>query len=168
MRRWQAVCAGAGITLVLAACAGRQPLPGAYHSSKGYRLTLPGSDWQPIRNSRADLELRHREAKAGILVNASCESRRSQSTVNVLTREILAGFTAREVHEQDVASIAGREAAHMVVEGQSGLRSDRVRVELYVARDDRCVYDLLYAAAPEDFATWRGDFRRLVGTFVLD
>jgi hypothetical protein len=167
VRRWQAVCAGAGITLVLVACAGRQA-PGAYHSNKGYRVTLPGPAWQPIRNGRADLELRHREAKAGILVNASCEPRLSQRAVSVLTREILAGFSAREVHEQDVASIAGREAAHMVVEGQSGPRSDRVRVELYIARDDRCVYDLLYAAAPEDFATWRGDFRRLVGTLVLD
>jgi hypothetical protein len=167
VRRWQAVCAGAGITLVLVACAGRQP-SGAYHSNKGYRVTLPGPDWQPIRNSRADLELQHREAKAGILVNASCESRLNQRTVSVLTREILAGFSAREVHEQDVASVAGREAAHMVVEGQSRARSDRMRVELYVARDDRCVYDLLYAAAPEDFMTWRGDFRRLVGTFVVD
>ncbi len=34
----------------------------------------------------------------------------------------------------------------MVVEGQSGRRSDRVRVELTRARDDRCVYDLLYVA----------------------
>jgi len=168
VRRWQAVCAGAGITLVLAACAGRQAPPGVYHSDKGYRLTLPGPDWEPIRGGRADLELRHRQAKAGILVNASCEPRLTQRTVSVLTREILAGFSAREVHERDVASVAGREAAHVVVEGQSGPRRDRVRVELYVARDERCVYDLLYAAAPEDFAVGRGDFRRLVGTFALD
>lgn len=168
MRRWQAVCAGAGITLVLTACAGRQPPSGVYHSNKGYRLTLPGSDWQPVPSRRADLELRHRQAQAGILVNASCEPRLTRRTVGVLTREILAGFSAREVYERDVASVAGQEAAHVVVEGQSGARRDRVRVELYVARDDRCVYDLLYAAAPQDFATWRGDFRRLVGTFALD
>jgi hypothetical protein len=168
VRRWQAVCAGAGITLVLTACAGRQPPSGVYHSNKGYRLTLPGSDWQPVPGSRADLELRHRQAQAGILVNASCGARLTLRTVNALTREILAGFSGREVHERGVASLAGQEAAHLVVEGQSGPGGDRVRVEIYVARDDRCVYDLLYAAAPEDFPTWRGDFRHMVGTFVLD
>ncbi len=168
MRRWRAVLAGTGIALVLAACAGRQLPTGVYHSNKGYRVRLPGQDWQVVRGSRADLELRHRQATAGIMVNASCEVRLTQRTVNVLSREILAGFSAREVHERDAASIGGREAAHMVVEGQSGPSSDRVRVELYVVRDDRCVYDLLYAAAPGDFATWREDFRRLVSTFTLE
>lgn len=168
MRRWQAACAGAGIALLLTACAGRQPPPGVYHSNKGYRVSLPGQDWQFVRGSRADLELRHRQARAGILVNASCAPRSTSPTVSVLSREILAGFSDREVHERDVASVAGREAAHMVVEGRGGPRSDRVRVELYVAQDDRCVYDLLYAAAPGDFATWREDFRRLVGTFALE
>lgn len=154
--------------LLLAACAGRQPPPGEYHSNKGYHLTLPGPDWQKVRGSRADLELRHRHTKAGILVNASCEPRLTQRPLSALTREILAGFSAREVHEREVASLGGREAEHVVVEGQGDPRGDRVRVELYVGRGDRCVYDLLYAAAPEDFAIGREDFRYLVGTFVLD
>ena len=144
-------------------------LPGAYHSSKGYRVTLPGSDWQPIRNSRADLELRHRQAQAGILVNASCEPRLVGQAGGRLAPRDPGGLLGREVQEQDVVSIAGREAAHMVVEGQSGLRrASGSASSCSSLQDDRCVYDLLYAAAPADFATWQGDFRRLVGTLILD
>jgi hypothetical protein len=103
-----------------------------------------------------------------MLVNATCESRLRQRTMSALSREMLAGFSGREVREQAAASIAGREAVHMVVEGQRGGDRDRVRVELYVVRDDRCVYDLLYAAGPDDFPAWREDFQRLVGTFALE
>jgi hypothetical protein len=168
VRRWRSVVAGAGIACALAACAGRQGAAGVYHSSKGYRVTLPGEDWVRAPASRADLELRHREAQAGMLVNASCDARLPRRPVNALGRELLAGFSGRDVQEQGIASVAGRDAAHAVVEGQAGRGSDRVRVELFVVQDDRCVYDLLYAAAPGDFATWRDDFRRLVATFALD
>jgi hypothetical protein len=168
VRRWRSVLAGAGIAWALAACAGLQPSTGVYHSSKGYRVTLPGDAWVRAPASRGDLELQHRTARAGMLVNASCESGPPRRAVGVLGRELLAGFSGREVQEQGTASVAGREAAHAVVEGHTGRGSDRVRVELYVVQDDRCVYDLLYAAAPGDFGAWREDFRRLVGTFALD
>ena len=149
-------------------CAGRQSATGGYQSTKGYRVTLPGEAWRAVADSRADLELRHQHAQAAILVNAACQAPLAHRSVSVLTREILAGFSGREVHEREVVSLAGREAEHVVVEGHDGPSRQRVRVELYVARDERCVYDLLYAATPEDFAVGRADFRTLVGTFTVD
>ena len=43
-----------------------------------------------------------------------------------------------------------------------------MKLEHYVARDDRCVYDFLYAAPLESFERWQADFRRLVSTFASE
>jgi hypothetical protein len=160
--------AGIGIALILAGCAGRPPRDAVYRSGKGYRVALPPQDWYVVRDSRADLELRHREAPAGILVNASCDSRVAGRSAEALRREILAGFSDREVRAQGALSVSGREASHTVVDGRPGARDERVRVELLVLSGDRCVYDLAYAAPPADFARWQPDFQRLVGTFTLE
>ena len=129
---------------------------------------LPGHDWRVVSESRADLELRHRQAPAGILIHASCDPRLVGRPVEALRREILAGFSDRDVQVHDAVPVAGREAAHMVVDGQAGGPGERVRVELLVLKGERCVYDLLYAAPPADFARWQADFQRLVGTLTLE
>lgn len=165
---WRAGAAGIGIALVLAGCAGREAEDAVYRSSKGYRVMLPGQDWRVVNDSRADLELRHRAAAAGILVNASCDGLVAGRSMDALRREILAGFSDREVQSHDTAPVAGREAAHMVVDGRASGQGQRVRVELLVVRADRCVYDLAYVAPPADFARWQPDFQRLVGTFAVE
>jgi hypothetical protein len=37
-----------------------------------------------------------------------------------------------------------------------------------VLKSTRCVYDLLYVAAPEDFDGGRGDFSRFVQSFTVE
>lgn len=165
---WRAGAAGIGVALILAGCATRLAPDGVYRSSKGYRVTLPGPDWRVVRESHADLELRHGQAPAGMVVNASCEASLADRPVDTLRREILAGFSGRRVQVHDAVRVSGREAAHMIVDGQDGRPPGPVRVELIVLKGDRCVYDLLYAAPPADFARWQGAFERLVGTFALE
>ena len=168
MRPWRAGAAGIGVALVLAGCAGRQAPDAVYRSSKGYRVGLPDHEWRVVDDGRADLELRHRDGSAGMLVNATCDARRAGRSLEALRREILAGFSDREVQEHAVVPVAGRPAEHMVVDGQASPAGARLRVELVVVQDDRCVYDLVYAAPPGDFARWRGDFQRVVETFTLE
>jgi hypothetical protein len=168
VRVWRTGAAGIGVVLILTGCAAHQALRDAYRSGKGYRVNLPGQDWRVVNERTPDLELRHRQAAAAILVNASCDPRLAGRTLEALRREILAGFSDRDVRERDTVPVAGREAAHIIVDGQETRQGERVRVELYVVKGDRCVYDLVYAAPPADFERWRGDFQRLVGTFRLE
>jgi hypothetical protein len=70
------------------------------------------------------------------------------------------------VLQEEHVTVAGRRAAHAVVEGRLGDGAPRMRVEAYVVKDDRCVYDFLYVAPPEAFETWRDDFVRLVETLA--
>ena len=137
---------------------------GVFHSPKGYRVTLPGDAWTVTPNERADLELRHRDGHSGMVVNAACGAQRARGPLDVLARHLLSGLRDRSVVTGEDVSVNGKMARHAVVEGRLGDDGERTTVELYVMRDDRCLYDFLYAAPPESFEAGRADFERLVRT----
>lgn len=155
--------------LVAAGCATAARIEnGVFHSPKGYRVTVPGDAWRVTTDSRADLELRHRDGRAGMLVNASCDGARTRGPLDVLARHLLSGFRDRSVVTREDVSVNGKVARHAVVEGRLGDAGEPMTVELYVMRDDRCLYDFLYAAPPETFDAGRADFERLIRTFATE
>lgn len=159
---------GAAAVWAFTGCAGGRIEGGVYRSSKGYRVALPGPDWGVAEDSRADLELRHRGAAAGMLANASCDGRAAAPALDVLARHLLLGFQGRVTLERGEVELNGRQAAHTVVDGHLGPRDSPVRVETYVLKDARCVYDFAYAAPLASFEAWRPAFRRLVESFATE
>jgi hypothetical protein len=154
------------LTLALGACAGRRVVDGVYRAPSGFRVTVPSEAWEVAPNSRADLELRHRTAPVGMLANAVCDPAVTQRDWDVLARHLLLGLRDREVVEGGEVPVNSRTASHRVVEGRMRQSDDRVRIESYTLKGERCVYDLLYVAAPAAFDAWRGDFARFVESFV--
>jgi hypothetical protein len=164
--RWAAAVAAA--RLVAAGCtAARRVERGVYHSSKGYRVAVPGPAWRVV-SGEADLDLEHRAAPARLAVNATCGGVVARRGQDVLERQLLAGLGDRTVLERAGAEVGGRAASRVVAEGAGAAEGGRVRVEAYVMRDGRCVYDLIYAAPADRFPAWRGDFARFVGSFALE
>jgi hypothetical protein len=159
---------GASAAVAVAGCAGTRITDGVFRSPKGYRVALPPGDWEVARRSRADLEVRHRTEPVGMLVNASCDQPPSKATLEVLARHLLSGLRRRAVVSAEEVSLNGRVARHSILEGRLGEDGEPVRVELYVMRDARCVYDLLYVAPPAAFDEWRPGFERFVETFVTE
>src|SRR5438094_415134 len=86
----------------------------------------------------------------------------------LLERHLLLGLRDRATLEEDETDLGGRRAAHRVVEGRPRDGEERMRIESYVLKDARCVYDLLYVAPPDEFDGGRGDFRRFVQSFVME
>ena len=164
-RRAAALAAAA---LALGACAGRRIEHGIYHAPSGYRVALPGEGWNVVDDSRADLELRQRAAPAGMLVNALCDARVTHHGWDVLTRQLLLGLRERVVVETNDVPVNGRVAFHRLLEGRMRDSDERVRIESYTLKNDRCVYDLLYVAAPEAFEAGRAAFRRFVESFAKE
>jgi hypothetical protein len=154
----------AGLTV---GCAGRRIEDGVFHSPTGYRVQLPGPDWAVRRSGRADLELRHPAGGAAMMVNAVCGpiARRSPE---VLERHLLLGLRERRILEHGTAAVGGLPASHLVVEAVAPPDPARVRIEAYVVIGPECVYDLVYAAAPDRFALHRPAYRRLVGSFAAE
>jgi hypothetical protein len=156
----------AALTLVLGACAGRRIVDGVYHAPSGYRIAVPGQAWEVATESRADLELRHRTVPAGMLVNAVCDPAVARRPWDVLAQHLLIGMRDREVVETGEVPVNGRIASHRVLEGRMRQTDERVRIESYTLKGNRCVYDLLYVAPPGAFERWRGDFQRFVDSFA--
>ncbi|HEX6210719.1 MAG TPA: hypothetical protein VF136_08080 [Methylomirabilota bacterium] len=158
----------AALTLALGACAGRRVVDGVFRAPSGYRVTVPGEAWEVAPDSRADLELRHRTAPVGMLANAVCDPAVTRRGWDVLARHLVLGIRDREVVEGGEVPVNGRVASHRVLEGRMRQSDDRVRIESYTLKGERCVYDLLYVATPAAFEAWRGDFRRFVESFVSE
>jgi hypothetical protein len=159
-------------TVVLVAavggCAGRRLQDGIYRSEHGYRVTVPGPGWVVVDDTVADLELRRADGQAGMLAAATCQRPAARLRYAELGRHLLLGLRDRETLEDGDASLAGHSGAHMVVEGRMRNSSERVRIESYTLKDDRCVYDLLYVAPPAVFESSRADFARFVGSFTVE
>jgi hypothetical protein len=150
------------VLVAAAGCAGKRIVDGVYHSPKGYRVAVPGPDWQVVESRRADLELRHRGMAAGILVNAACQPETVRRSFDLLQLQLLAGLRDRVVKEEAPVALGARSGVRARLEGRLDGARGRVEVESYVVKSDRCVYDLLYVAPPGAFEAGRGDFRRVV------
>jgi hypothetical protein len=164
-----AACAAAlAAALAVAACAGPHIENGVYRARNGYRVTLPRDGWVVERGSSADLELRHQSGLAAMLVNATCDVPAVDRRPDVLVRQLLLGLRDRVVVESGEVPVNGRLATHTVMEGRMQKSDERRRIESYVVKGDRCVWDLVYAAEPGAVEATRGDFQRLVESFVTD
>ena len=93
---------------------------------------------------------------------------RQQGLGNRHRKRQVVGLRARDTLENGLARVGGLLAAHAVLEAQVTGEDERVRVEAYVLKDDRCVYDLVYVAPTSVFAERRPDFQRFVESFVRE
>ena len=157
-----------GAVIAFTGCAGRRIENGVYHSTKGYRLTLPGADWSVAAESKADLELRHQDGMAAMLANAECDDRARSRSAGLLLGQLLIGLHDRATIEQDEVSVNGRRALHRVLDGRVAADGAPTRIEAYVLKEEGCVYDFAYVAPPSSFDAWRADFRRFVESFAKE
>jgi hypothetical protein len=141
---------------------------GRYRSPKGYRVLVPAGGWKAVNHDGADLLLRYDRSPAEMLVHASCDRAYRTRSPEILARHLLMGLRRRTVLEKAEVAIDGRTAIHIVVEGEDTDASVPVRVDAYVLKGDRCVYDFLYAAPAASFAAGHEDFRRLVDSFRME
>jgi hypothetical protein len=153
---------------ILTGCAGRRLHDGVYRSEHGFRVTIPGPAWTVVNGSRAELELRRTDGAAGMLAHATCRPDAARRDFGLLERHLLLGLRDRATLEEGQTDLAGRRAAHLVVEGRPRDGEGRMRIESYVLKDAHCVYDLLYVAAPDEFDGGRADFRRFVQSFAME
>jgi hypothetical protein len=174
---------------MLAGCGAGSIERGVFHSSKGYRVALPGEGWQVDREPRADLALKRRAPeggvppqggvppkggmlvqggmlpKGGMLVDATCDARSVDRPLRLLARHLVFGLVHRSVVEEGPVQVAGLEGLRQVVRGQRD--GSDVEVEAVVLKDPRCVYDFLYVAPAPAFAEGRPAFRAFLESFAV-
>ena len=168
--RWRRRFSVAATALVVVGCAGpRADLRhGVFRAQNLFRVTVPGAEWTVARATTSALELRHPATRAGILANVECGAEPARQELAVLARRLFVGLRGRDVQDNGVATLGGLPAVHAVMEAQVTGENERMRLEAYVTKDERCVYDLVYIAPAAEFATRHEDFQRFVESFARE
>jgi hypothetical protein len=139
------------LVLSLTACGAADAWDGrVFHAGRASFRTGPiATSWQRVDVHGAMLAFRDAESGGSVHVYGRCGQDADDVPLTALTNHLLIGFTEREVKEQRVLPMDGREAMHTVVLGK--LDGVRMQMSIYVLKKDGCVYDLVWVAPPERF-----------------
>ena len=168
--RWRRRFALAATALVASGCAGQRPdlAHGVFRAPQRFRVAVPGPEWTVARAGDTDLELRHPATRAGMLANVECGAATARQDLPRLARRLFVGLRARDTLANGAATLGGEPAVHAVLEAGVTGDDERMRIEAYVMKDERCVYDLVYVAPSSVFDERRADFQRFVESFAKE
>jgi len=122
--------------------------------------------WRRVQVEGADLAFRDDEKEGAALFDVRCGRRDDDAPLTALTAHLVMGTTEREIEKQEVLPFDGREAMHTVMAAK--LDGVPMQYDLYVAKKDGCVVDVVYVAPPARFAGGVEDFQRFaLGLHVL-
>ncbi|MFQ5829177.1 MAG: hypothetical protein ACE5JD_08485 [Candidatus Methylomirabilia bacterium] len=127
-------------------------------------MSLPSPLWRVSSDGRADLELRHTRVQAGILAHATCQGKALLRSLPVLAKHLSFGLRDRQELERTEVSVARRPGIRVLLRGR--LDGIPVKAEAYVIKGERCVYDMVYVAPPEEFSAGESDFQAFVRSFT--
>lgn len=139
----------------------------------GWRYTSPRvsydlgelpAGWEFQRNETGDASYYSREHGAFISVRSVC-ARYSEARLQSLARDLLWGFTDRNIVSEKTIEFAEREALDL----EADARLDGVPVHLWVRvlKKNRCIFDFTLVAPPGRFESARPAFAALLGGFQL-
>lgn len=153
------------LALLLLSCGGARLIGSEYRDGEAhYHIGPVGSGWASLSvDDDNDLAWHDERNEAVIQVNATCDPG-ADVPLTALTNHLLAGFTGREVQEETLVPIDGREALRTHVLA----RLDGVPRELllYVMKKDGCIYDFALVTPPgEPFARAMDSFEPFVAGF---
>lgn len=129
-----------------------------------YRVGALGKDWQPIKTEKAAIGFFNPQLGAVIESNATCRADAEAAPLKALTRQLLIGYTDRQVRMSESISLDGRAALHTVVDAR--LDGVPMVLDMYVLKRDGCIFDLTLAAPPDRYDAARPELSRFVGGFA--
>ena len=149
---------------LFAACGGSS-LKGSVYRGDGlaFRLGEAPPTWKRIGVTNARLAFRDEEAESTVLVNGRCGKDGDDVPLLALTQHLFMSFTEREVLEQAIVPMDGREAMHTVMRAK--LDGVPKVFDAYVLKKDGCVYDLVGIWAVGKFDSHRGAFEAFASGF---
>jgi hypothetical protein len=150
---------------MLTACAGPRFVEGfLIDEARGFKLQVLRDGWTRVEATGAEVAFRAEPGGQIAAFIVSCDGEQ-QLPLKTLARHLFFGIEAKRIVTQEPILLDGAEAVHTVLEGR--VSEDPVMVSSYVAKDARCVYDLLYVASPATFDERLADFEQLAGSLAF-
>lgn len=150
------------LLLFLAGC-----LPGAYRQARllegRYVLGAPGTGWDRVDPGGADHAWYSRGLAATIYADSNCGPRYTESIVENLATELLAGVRDVVTQRDEPMQLGGREGVLRVHAG----RLDGVPITLAfgVVNKGACTYDFTYISPPGNFDAGWGAYAAVLDGF---
>ena len=129
-----------------------------------YRVGALDERWRLVHQKGTAVGFYNDAVGAVIEANATCRDDADAAPLRALTRQLLIGYTERNIEEQQKVPLDQREALRTRVTAK--LDGVPMTLELYVMKRNGCIFDLSYAAPPDAFARGAGDFQRFVDGFA--
>jgi hypothetical protein len=153
--------------LTAAGCATTGTLEtGVYHGDQTtYRIGPVGSDWAPVTVNRQNDLAWHNEARGAVMhVDSDCDPG-LDIPLTALRSHLMIGFTERDVIEEEVVPMDGREALRTHFTAKlDGVPRD---ILLQILKKDDCVYDFgLITPAGPSFDEALTDFDGVLAGFT--
>ena len=148
-------------------CGGGGELRGSVYrdNESVYEIGPTGSDWRRLRvGDDNDLAWESPRHRAVVQINSTCDPTSDVPLIS-LTNHLLVGFTARDIREQILVPLDGREALRThVVANLDGVQRELM---LYVLKKDDCVYDMaLIASEGASFSSATTEFESFAQGFT--
>ena len=132
----------------------------------GVRYAIqPPQGWTAVSVEDTDLAWASGRTGFSIAVNSTC-AQSADVPLNVLTNQLLMGFTERQRVSETSETLDGREALRSRFKAR--LDGVPVSLELLVLKKDGCVYDFMYLAPPDKQGEHQDDFDHVVGAFKTE
>jgi hypothetical protein len=127
-----------------------------------FEVPLPEDEWRPVPDEPSVLTLAHTHLAAGITISVTCQQARDVP-LDILTRHLLFGFRDVEILQQTQQTLNGVPTLKTVA--RAHLDGREVQLCSLVVRRDGCVYDMVYFANPQDYASGVPSFERMMAGF---
>jgi hypothetical protein len=153
-------------TVAFLACACSGPtLRGDVYRGDGlaFRIGEIPPSWKRLSVSQARLAFRDEASEASILVNGRCGKDGDDVPLLALTKHLFMSFTEKQIVEQKVIPMDGREAMHTIMSAK--LDGVPKAFDAYVLKKDGCVYDFVCISSPATFEANRAPFETFVAAF---
>jgi hypothetical protein len=129
-----------------------------------YRVGALPEGWRLVHQEGAAVGF-YSDAVGGVIAaNATCRDDADAAPLKALTRQLLIGYTERNIESQDKVALDAREALR--TRATAKLDGVPMALEILVMKRNGCIFDLSYAAPPTDFDRGTGDFQRFVDGFA--
>lgn len=106
------------------------------------------------------------QTAAVISINSSCRSGETADTdLKTLANQLTYGISNVSRRTEQNLTLQGTEALQTTVQGQ--MSQNNIALKTVVLKKNGCIYDLLYMAPPEHFASSEPDFDKFVASLRL-
>ena len=130
---------------------------------RGYEIQGPKSDWKNVNSGSADHAWYNPKIGSTIYVTSNCGTKFHDRSLHDAVYSMTAGIRSELEPIERKLFLDGREALML----QSKGRLDGVNVQMAVVAlaKNRCLYQFVYIARPENFADGFGEFHQMLHTF---